>query len=125
MLLDSDILIDIVRGYAPALAWLNALPELPNASGIAAMELCAGCKNATQMRETQEFLSLFALLCPSAEALKSALDIFVLLRLSHGLGVLDCQIAATAIERNIPLATFNIKHFRAVPGLITLQPYIR
>ena len=29
----------------------------------------------------------------------------------------------TDIENNIPLHTFNIKHYSAVPALTTVQPY--
>lgn len=47
------------------------------------------------------------------------------LHLSHGLGLVDSLIAATALSLNVPLCTFNVKHFRHIPGLITEQPYQR
>jgi predicted nucleic acid-binding protein len=34
-------------------------------------------------------------------------------------------IAQTALMANLPLHTFNDKHFKAVPNLRTIQPYSR
>jgi predicted nucleic acid-binding protein len=45
--------------------------------------------------------------------------------LSHNLGLLDTLIAACAIGRSATLCTFNVKHYRVVPGLLTAQPYPR
>jgi predicted nucleic acid-binding protein len=38
-LLDTDVVIDIQRGHAQALAWFNKLNELPSLPGIVVMEL--------------------------------------------------------------------------------------
>jgi predicted nucleic acid-binding protein len=45
--------------------------------------------------------------------------------LSHGIGTYDILIAHTALELGAPLHTFNVKHFGAVAGLKTIQPYIK
>lgn len=37
--LDTDVLIDIQRGYPPALAWFSNLTELPALPGLVVMEL--------------------------------------------------------------------------------------
>jgi predicted nucleic acid-binding protein len=50
---------------------------------------------------------------------------FVTYHLSHNLGLLDTLIAACAIGRSATLCTFNVKHYRVVPGLLTAQPYPR
>jgi len=47
------------------------------------------------------------------------------LRLSHNLGTFDALIAATAVENDAVLLTFNTRHFAAVPGLTTQEPYTR
>jgi predicted nucleic acid-binding protein len=33
-LLDTDILIDVERGHAPAIAWFSSLSELPGIPGF-------------------------------------------------------------------------------------------
>jgi predicted nucleic acid-binding protein len=42
LVLDIDILIDVLRGHAPAVAWLSSLTELPSVPGIVVMELIQG-----------------------------------------------------------------------------------
>jgi len=68
-------------------------------------------------------------LCPlvwptDAESLKAVAN-FRRLHLSSGLGLIDALIAAAALSLGVPLCTFNVKHFRHVPGLVTEQPYLR
>ncbi len=47
------------------------------------------------------------------------------LKLSKNLGILDALIASTAVGAGETLATFNVKHFKSVPGLTIIQPYKR
>ncbi|MBE9234132.1 hypothetical protein IQ231_21295 [Cuspidothrix issatschenkoi LEGE 03284] len=45
ILLDSDIIIDFLRKYPPAISWLSSLGEEEIAlPGYVAMELMQGCK---------------------------------------------------------------------------------
>jgi predicted nucleic acid-binding protein len=45
-LLDTDVAIDIVRGHAPAVAWLQGLGSAPlGVPGLVVMELLQGCQN--------------------------------------------------------------------------------
>ncbi len=39
--------------------------------------------------------------------------------------LIDSLIAATAIGQGATLCTFNTKHFAAIPGLVTEQPYAK
>ncbi len=52
VLLDTDIMIDFLRGYPPALIFFDALGEneilLP---GFVVMELIQGCKNKTEQEK--------------------------------------------------------------------------
>jgi len=125
MLLDSDVLIDIERGHPAALAWIATLTAPPFVSGFAALELVQGAVNKAEMRRIRTFLADFPLLWPTAEELTRAFDEYAVLRLSHGLGLLDSLIAATATGAGEVLATFNVAHFDAVPELATAQPYLR
>ena len=49
-LLDTDVLIDIQREYAPALTWFATLTELPAVPGLVVMELIQDAQNARQVR---------------------------------------------------------------------------
>jgi predicted nucleic acid-binding protein len=123
MLLDTDVLIDLERGHVAARAWLTTLPAVPPAAGFAAMELLNGCRDNNAQRKIEKFLHPFPLLWPSALALQRAAETFTALRLAHGVGMMDALIAETALEHGRVLVTFNVRHYRAVPGLMTVQPY--
>ncbi len=43
-------------------------------------------------------------------------------RRSHGIGVIDAVIAATALVEEVPVLTLNAKHFNFIPGLVVLNP---
>ncbi len=53
----------------------------------------------------------------------NALEVFAEFHFSHGAGILDVLIGQTALTIDIPLHTFNQKHYRFIPGLQTVQPY--
>jgi hypothetical protein len=123
-LADTDVLTDILRGHPPALAWLAALPTRPLISGFAALELAFGCRNAAELARVREFLARFAVIWPADVEVARALE-YAPIKLSDGIGLLDSLTAALAVSRGLTLLTYNDRHFRAIPGLITAQPYTR
>ena len=124
-LLDADVLIDEVRGFPPTLQWLASLPMLPGVSGIAMMEVVKGCKNKAELWRVQKLVSRYFLYWPSPADCQNALLSLSEYYLSHSLGLEDALIAATAIGQGATLCTFNTKHFSAMSGLLTEQPYER
>lgn len=124
-LLDTDILIDILRQYPPALIWFRNSPELLYAPGFAVMELVQGCRNKAELRHVQRLAALLPLVGPTDVDCRRALADFTQYRLSHNLGLLDSLVAAAAVGRSATLCTFNVKHFRVVPGLMLEPPYTR
>ena len=126
ILLDTDVLVECLRGSEKAKSWLETLStETLAIPGVAAMELVMGCQNRLDLEQTQRFLEAFPVTWPDAAEFASAYDLLSALRLSVGIGIPDCLIAAIAISRRARLYTFNLKHFRAVPGLDVAQPYSR
>ena len=123
-MLDTDILIEIQRQTPEALDWLNSLPEEPSVCSFAALELLLGSRDAKERKETEELLEEFDLLFPTIAGLRMAFGISAL-KLSHGLSGFDALIAATALEHDVTLYTFNRKHFGAVPGLKVIVPYMK
>jgi len=126
VLLDSDILIDLLRGHPNALAWSRS----PRADVVAMcifseLELLVGCRDLAGQGLIEKFVARCTILCPSPDSMRLAARTYAKLRLRSGIGANDALIAHTAIEHNVPLHTFNVKHYHDVPGLITLQPYTR
>jgi predicted nucleic acid-binding protein len=123
MLLDTDVMVDFLRGYAPAVIWLTNLKSPVAVSGLVAMELLQGCRDHSEQQQLERELSRFALYWPSLADCQRAYRDFALYRLSNGLGLLDSLIGHTAVGLNEPLVTFNVKHYAAISGLPTVQPY--
>ena len=124
-LLDTDVLIDIQRQYAPALIWFGTLAELPTVPGLVVMELIQDAQNARQVRQALKLVAPLPVVWPTAADCQRALTDFIAYHLSHNLGLLDALIAACAIGASATLCTFNVKHYRVVPGLVMVQPFTR
>ncbi len=124
-LLDTDILIDIQRGYAPAVDWFSSLDEIPTIPGLVVMELIQDAENKKQVREALKLVAPLPVIWPTETDAHRALTDFTAYHLSHNLGLLDALIAASAIGLPATLCTFNVKHYQVVPGLVIEQPYAR
>jgi predicted nucleic acid-binding protein len=123
--LDTDVLIDVQRGHAPALAWFAGLTELPSVSGLVVMELIQDARDSKQVRQALRLVAPLSVVWPTEADCQRALEIFTTHHLSHGLGLLDAIIGSTAVGLAAELSTFNEKHYRAIPGLTTIQPYAK
>lgn len=124
-LLDTDVLIDVQRGHPPALAWFSALTDLPAVPGFVVMELIQDARNAPEVRKALKLVSPLSIVWPTETDCTRALSDFAAFHLSHGLGLLDALIAASAVGRSATLCTFNAKHYKPVPGLTVVEPYTR
>src|SRR5437867_3426495 len=101
ILIDTDIAIDLFRQHLPAIQWLEALgEEMPALPGYVAMELIQGCRDRRALDATVNELAAFQVVWPDSEACNDALKTYSMYGLSHGLGLLDCLIAHTAIGLN-------------------------
>ena len=67
VLVDTDVLVDCLRGTPPAKAWLErASAEVLGIPGVVAMELLIGCRNRAEIEKLQNFLSAFSIVWPDA-----------------------------------------------------------
>jgi predicted nucleic acid-binding protein len=125
-MVDTDVLIDCLRGTIPAQEWLKQLGKEPFAvPAVAAMELVMGCRDRVDLERIQRFLAIFEVVWPDAPEFAAAYQLLLAHRLSSGLNIPDYLIAATALTRGARLYTFNFKHFQVVPGLDVERPYSR
>jgi predicted nucleic acid-binding protein len=125
LVLDTDVLIDVQRGHTAALAWFASLADLPSVPGLVVMELIQGAQNSRQVRDVLRLTAPLPIVWPTTADCQRALADFTAFHLSQGLGLLDALIASIAVGLSADLCTFNDKHYRIVPGLVTVQPYTR
>lgn len=117
VLLDTTILIDVLRHKPEAIEFLSTLTEPPISSEICRVELLQGLRH-------HEFAAAHALLqhiewYPVFEPVSTlAGELGRRWRRSHsGIGAADLVIAATAQLTDSHLATLNVKHFPMFDGL--------
>ncbi len=123
-LLDTSILIDILRGQIAARNWVDSLAlTARSVSVITAAELLAGCHSQREQRTVERELNLYSTVWIDESTSQTALEFYKRFHLSHGVGFLDCLIAATATQHGYRLATLNLKHFTMLPGLQAEHPY--
>lgn len=126
ILLDSDIVVDIWRGNATAVAWVRSLGrEEIVISGYVGMELLKGCRNKHELSVAETILSQFRMVWPDAACCAAAYNTYRSVHLTNAIGILDVMIGHTALAMGLPLHTFNQKHFNALTGLVTIRPYTR
>lgn len=89
------------------------------------MELYQGARSKKEEREVEVLLAPLPTVWPTEADCQRALVEFRGFHLSHGLGLLDALIAATAIGLGATLCTFNAKHYKNIAGLVLEQPYAR
>jgi predicted nucleic acid-binding protein len=65
-LLDTDVLIDIQRGYAGAVNWFASLTELPAVPGFVVMELVQDAQNDRQVRKALKLVAPLPIVWPTA-----------------------------------------------------------
>ncbi len=123
--LDTDILIDVLRGHQPAITWFTTLTEVPSIPGFVVMELIQNAKNKQEVNQVFKLIAPLPIIWLTEVDCNNALADFSKYSLSDGVGLLDALIAHCAIGKNGILCTFNVKHYRVIPHLKITQPYVR
>lgn len=118
MLFDTDIFIWVQRGNEKAAALMEKAAER-YISIQTYMELLQCATDKRQHRLVKQFVADFGfIVLPLTENIGHRALVYVEeYALSHGLRAGDAIIAATATENNLPLASGNAKHFRAIKEL--------
>ena len=119
ILLDTDVLVDFFRGYGKAVAFVNTHSDRIILSSIVVAELYAGVKGNAEQVFLENFVSLFRVIPVSVEIAKAGGLHKRNYVNSHGVGLADAILAATAEVENAELKTLNIKHY---PMFRNLRP---
>ena len=116
-LLDTDILVDFLRGHKKAVAFINTHSARIILSSIVVAELYAGVKGDSEQAALEDFVSLFRVIPVSAEIAKAGGLHKRDYGKSHGIGLADAILAATAEAEDAELKTLNRKHYPMLKGL--------
>jgi predicted nucleic acid-binding protein len=116
-LIDSNVLIDVSRGNAGAIQYVDRLTEPWALSQVTAMELIVGARDKRDLATIDGFLSLYPVVPLSDSIGTGAYRLLKTYAKSHGLHVFDSLVAATAMEKALTLVTLNRKHYQMIEGL--------
>ena len=110
-LLDTDVLVDYLRGSGQAVRFLKETQEHLLVSAVSVAELYAGVKGEEEEAQLASFIASFELVeIDLAIARQGGLFRNQYFR-SHGVGLADGLIAASAVQCDACLITLNQKHF--------------
>jgi predicted nucleic acid-binding protein len=120
LLLDTDVLIDYLRGVPEAVSYLESLENPLLVSAIVVAELYAGVHPGKETQRLQQFLTAFKIIPVDPEIARQGGLYRGTFGPSHNTGLADALVAATAEITQATLVTLNTKHF---PMIKVQLPY--
>jgi predicted nucleic acid-binding protein len=117
ILVDTDVLIDFLRGNDKAITFIDEISSHIILSPIAVAELYAGVKGSNELSVLDNFVSLFRIVPIDPDIAKAGGLYKRDFGKSHGVGLADAILAATADKENAELRTLNVKHYPMIKGL--------
>jgi predicted nucleic acid-binding protein len=128
LLCDTDILVDVLRGFVPT------KDELHNRriegqyslciSVVSQLELMQGNRSKKDMATLDKLLILFNILHLNEDIGINALNLLRLVGSKSGMGVADALVASTALKYDCALYTRNIKHYNNIKSLRLYVPSV-
>ena len=100
ILVDTDVLIDFLRGNDQAITFINEFASNIVLSPIVIAELYAGVKGAIELSVLDNFVSLFRVIPIDSEIARTGGLYKRDFSRSHGVGLADAILAATADKEN-------------------------
>jgi predicted nucleic acid-binding protein len=110
LLIDTDVIIDYLRGQPDAVTYIESLANPLLISTITVAELYSGVREGDERTKLEAFLSAFECV-PVSEEIAVKGGLYRRDYKSRKSGLADALIAATAEIRGATLVTLNIKHF--------------
>jgi hypothetical protein len=123
ILLDTSIFIEILRNNTTIINHCDKIGDSYIAfNPIVRAELYAGAGNKAGLLFIKRLLTRFNHYRIDNQASKKFEELITTYTLSHGIGIPDALIAATAIANGLELYTLNIQDFDFIKGLKLYQP---
>jgi len=117
VLLDTSVIVDLLRALPQALAYARGFDEPPRCSEVSRIEVLRGVRSG-ERSVTERVLRSFRWVGIDEAIARRAGEIGRAYRRSHpGIALADLVIAATVQELGLEFATGNIKHFPMFKGL--------
>ena len=120
-LIDTNILIDFLRGKNPAVKFIEGLSIQPIISVLTVAELFAGVKGKKESVAIHNLVDACEVIPVNEEIAEEGGLLKNKFQKSHQIGLADSLIGATAIVSKLRLVTLNQKHFPMLKNVVV--PY--
>ena len=117
VLIDTDVMVDFLRGNPKAVALVKAHSAHIILSSIVVAELYSGVRGEKELQTLDALVSLFRIIPVSPELAREGGLFKNEYAKSHGVGLADAIIAASAKAEHAELKTLNVKHYPMFKGL--------
>jgi len=117
IILDTNILIEILKGNDETIKKVEPLTDSLSISSISVMELYYGALNKVELNKLEKFVSLFHIIHLNENISKSSTKLIKHYAKSHNLDIPDSLIASTVLENDAVLLTYNLKDFKYIKGI--------
>jgi len=117
MVLDTCILIEILKGNSLVVEKVSTIKGPLQISAISVMELFYGAFNKEEQKVLEKFCSKFKVIQLTTEISKTSINLVAQYSKSHSLDIPDGLIAATCLVNRFSLFTLNGKDFKYIDGL--------
>ena len=117
VVVDTDVMVDFLRGQPEAVALVQDISARIILSSIVVAELYAGVKGEAELDTLDNLVSLFRVVPVSVDLARAGGLYRRDYAKSHGVGLADALIAATVVAENAVLVTLNTKYYPMIKGL--------
>lgn len=118
MIVDTDVLIWYSRGSQNAIDFVHSLDRF-SISVVTYIEIIQGVRNKKELNAFKKALGVLNAQVIQIDEFISTKAMFYVEQysLSHSMELADALIGATAVTKQIPLATGNEKHYKHLPEI--------
>lgn len=122
--LDSDVLIDYLRGAGPGWELLRRIRDglAFRITAVSAFELALGHGYARDPAHADALMAAPCLMLTREAAVGGGAVLRELRTAGVGIDIRDAMQAGICLEAGAPLVTRNVRHFERVPGLEVTEP---
>lgn len=121
-MLDTSIVVDLLREYQPADQWLKTQGQLGVTRAVW-IEVLEGAPNRQKQEKAVKLLKGFELVELTVDDMIWATHALIKHSLKDGVDGYDCMIASVSFRLQLSLYTHNMKHFIPLLGSLAVKPY--
>lgn len=123
-ILDTNILIDLLREYVPAQNWMQRNSSVSFAiPSLVRMELVWGARRREDQTKIIKLIKHLPIIFPDESDAQWAMEQFEIYHLSHQIEIIDCFIAAMSVRLKLHVYSRHAKDLSVFPGVSVVIPY--